>query len=257
MATARDVWAAKQQPQIVRAILCARDADMIESNTSEERCVPFCVLTCTSARRAPLARRARPANPMRSSNSNAATYPPSTRAGVAGACPASPPARSAQCAALMCNRWKLIADRKTASLGVSPSPERSKDLCSSLRGFDMLLTLTTNILLCKGLLILPTAAASSYLEDPPKLVYLPLVGRNFYTGDPPLLISALYYDTYLNGESDEAFQVYNPLLAPVPLVAGRSQPRPQPAAARSHSRQESLMTETPSSGAPGRRRIFA
>jgi cardiolipin synthase A/B len=82
----------------------------------------------------------------------------------------------------------------------------------------MLLKLTTNILLCVLLVIIPTAATTNHLDDPPKLVYLPLVGRSFYTGDPPLLISALYYDTYLTGEPDEAFQVYNPLASAVSLV---------------------------------------
>ena len=82
----------------------------------------------------------------------------------------------------------------------------------------MLLRLTTNILLCVLLVIFPTAPATNHLEDPPKLVYLPLVGRNFYTGDPPLLISALYYDTYIAGEPDEAFQIYNPLPSAVSLA---------------------------------------
>ena len=50
------------------------------------------------------------------------------------------------------------------------------------------------------------------------MVYLPLVGRNFYTGDPPLLISALYYDTYITDEPDEAFQIYNPLPSAVSLA---------------------------------------
>ena len=82
----------------------------------------------------------------------------------------------------------------------------------------MLLRLTTNILLCVLLVIFPTAPATNHLEDPPKLVYLPLVGRSFYTGDPPLLISALYYDTYISSEPDEAFQVYNPLPTAVSLA---------------------------------------
>ena len=82
----------------------------------------------------------------------------------------------------------------------------------------MLLRLTTNILLCVLLVIFPTVPATNHLEDPPKLVYLPLVGRNFYTGDPPLLISALYYDTYIANEPDEAFQIYNPLPAAVSLA---------------------------------------
>ena len=62
------------------------------------------------------------------------------------------------------------------------------------------------------------ATAETQSPDPPHIVYLPLVGRNFYTGEPPLLISALYYDTYVSGEPDEAFQIYNPLPALVPLA---------------------------------------
>jgi len=53
---------------------------------------------------------------------------------------------------------------------------------------------------------------------PAHRVYLPLVGHSFLTGDPPLLLSALYYDTYLTGEPDEAFQVYNPLSTAVSLA---------------------------------------
>lgn len=52
---------------------------------------------------------------------------------------------------------------------------------------------------------------------PAHYVYLPLVGRSYFTGPPPLLISALFYDTYLPNEPDEAFQIYNPLTSPVPL----------------------------------------
>ena len=71
------------------------------------------------------------------------------------------------------------------------------------------------------LLLLATVSptsAETQSPDPPHTVYLPLVGRNFYTGEPPLLISALYYDTYITGEPDEAFQIYNPL--PVHRVTG-------------------------------------
>ena len=72
------------------------------------------------------------------------------------------------------------------------------------------------------LLLLATVSpttAETQSPDPPHTIYLPLVGRNFYTGEPPLLISALYYDTYVSGEPDEAFQIYNPLPALV-LLAG-------------------------------------
>ena len=71
------------------------------------------------------------------------------------------------------------------------------------------------------LLLLATVShttAETQSPNSPYTVYLPLVGRNFYIGDPPLLISALYYDTYITGEPDEAFQVYNPFPAPVSLA---------------------------------------
>ncbi len=46
-------------------------------------------------------------------------------------------------------------------------------------------------------------------------VYLPLLRRD--AAAAPVQISALYYDTYLTGELDEAFQLYNPLAQPVSL----------------------------------------
>ncbi len=63
----------------------------------------------------------------------------------------------------------------------------------------------------------PSALAQDEPPAPPR-VYLPLVLRHHYSGNPPLLISALYYDTYLTGEPDEAFQLYNPLPWPVNLA---------------------------------------
>ena len=42
------------------------------------------------------------------------------------------------------------------------------------------------------------------------VVFLPFVGQGAASSYLPLLMSALYYDTYLSGEADEAFQVYNP-----------------------------------------------
>jgi hypothetical protein len=71
------------------------------------------------------------------------------------------------------------------------------------------------------LLLLATVShttAETQSPNSPHAVYLPLVGCNFYTGDPPLLISALYYDTYVSGEPDEAFQIYNPLASAVSLA---------------------------------------
>ncbi len=44
----------------------------------------------------------------------------------------------------------------------------------------------------------------------PAPTYLPLVGNGIVTTPPPLLISALYYDTYLANEPDETFQLFNP-----------------------------------------------
>jgi cardiolipin synthase len=46
--------------------------------------------------------------------------------------------------------------------------------------------------------------------DGPPVVYLPLVTDGFASGSSCLLVSALYYDTYVSGEPDEAFQIYNP-----------------------------------------------
>jgi hypothetical protein len=71
------------------------------------------------------------------------------------------------------------------------------------------------------LLLLATVsrtAAETQTPGTSRTIYLPLVGRNFYTGDAPLLISALYYDTYTAGEPDEAFQIYNPLPFAVSLA---------------------------------------
>ena len=70
-------------------------------------------------------------------------------------------------------------------------------------------------LICTLLLTTSVAAAET---ASPHTLYLPLVGRHFYTGEPPLLVSALYYDTYLTGEPDEAFQLYNPLPSSVSLA---------------------------------------
>jgi phosphatidylserine/phosphatidylglycerophosphate/cardiolipin synthase-like enzyme len=52
------------------------------------------------------------------------------------------------------------------------------------------------------------------------VAYLPLVHQSLPVA-PPLLISALYYDTYITGEPDEAFQLYNPLAWPVSLDGWR------------------------------------
>ncbi len=73
-------------------------------------------------------------------------------------------------------------------------------------------------LTCMLLLLFPLGPATA--EDPvlQPVVYLPLVGRDFWSGPPPLLLAALYYDTYRTNEPDEAFQLYNPLSTPISLA---------------------------------------
>jgi cardiolipin synthase len=71
------------------------------------------------------------------------------------------------------------------------------------------------LLLAFGLLLGDPGHPSG--ADGPPVVYLPMVDRGFPGGPPPLLISALYYDTFLSGEPDEAFQIYNPASVPVRL----------------------------------------
>ena len=76
------------------------------------------------------------------------------------------------------------------------------------------------LLLVVALLVGGPAMSSAQGEPPltPR-VYLPLVARSYRSGPAPLLLSALYYDTYRSGEPDEAFQLYNPLETPVDLEA--------------------------------------
>ncbi|MCX7670737.1 MAG: hypothetical protein N2439_11780, partial [Anaerolineae bacterium] len=81
-------------------------------------------------------------------------------------------------------------------------------------------TLATLLLI----LALATMAIGSVAaqEGPPATrSYLPLIVRHGPIGPPPLLISALYYDTLRTNEPDEAFQIYNPLPAPVNLAGWR------------------------------------
>jgi len=54
----------------------------------------------------------------------------------------------------------------------------------------------------------PAIAASDPTQS--SAVFLPFVGQGAASSYRPLLVSALYYDTYLSGEADEAVQVYNP-----------------------------------------------
>ncbi len=86
----------------------------------------------------------------------------------------------------------------------------------------------TLLLLLALLLGLGLAPGPAQATPPPAEVapsspraYLPLIGRNYYSGPQPLLISGLLYDGYLAGEPDEAFQLYNPLPAAVPLAGWR------------------------------------
>jgi cardiolipin synthase len=55
----------------------------------------------------------------------------------------------------------------------------------------------------------------------PPVAYLPCVVGGSSGVAPPPLISALYYDTYVSGEPDEAFQIYNPATAPLRLEGWR------------------------------------
>jgi len=66
-------------------------------------------------------------------------------------------------------------------------------------------------LLLALLVISPLPATAHGRTAPALTAFLPLVGTSFHTSPPPLLITALYYDTYQSGEPDEAFQIYNPL----------------------------------------------
>ena len=76
------------------------------------------------------------------------------------------------------------------------------------------------LLLVVALLVGDPAMSSAEGEPPLTLrVYLPLVARSYRSGPAPLLLSALYYDTYRSGEPDEAFQLHNPLETPVDLEA--------------------------------------
>ncbi len=77
------------------------------------------------------------------------------------------------------------------------------------------------ILLIVLLVAVPAGPARGQSTDPLKHVYLPLVSSSLPQYSSPVLISALYYDTYLTGEPDEAFQLYNPLNAPVSLAGWR------------------------------------
>jgi phosphatidylserine/phosphatidylglycerophosphate/cardiolipin synthase-like enzyme len=72
--------------------------------------------------------------------------------------------------------------------------------------------------------IMGSALSLVSAQEPPPLTprsYLPLVMRLYYSGPTPLVISALYYDTYRANEPDEAFQLYNPLPWPVNLAEWR------------------------------------
>jgi len=69
--------------------------------------------------------------------------------------------------------------------------------------------LATLLIAC--LVAVPLPGVPRAGSPPPSNTFLPLVGSGFLTSPPPLLISALYYDTYQSGEPDEAFQIYNPL----------------------------------------------
>ena len=74
------------------------------------------------------------------------------------------------------------------------------------------------VVLVMALTAVAPARGEPVAPPPAHRVYLPVVGNRFYAGTPPLLISALYYDTYISGEPDEAFQIYNPIPIAVSLA---------------------------------------
>jgi PLD-like domain len=75
------------------------------------------------------------------------------------------------------------------------------------------------ILLIVGLL--PGSHWRGSQPDESSVVYLPLVSGGFATDSTSPLISALYYDTTVSGELDEAFQIYNPASVPLELEGWR------------------------------------
>jgi hypothetical protein len=61
-------------------------------------------------------------------------------------------------------------------------------------------------------LLLAAGSVNGVADDTPlPVTFLPLAGWSYRVIPPPLLISALYYDTFQTNEPDEAFQLYNPL----------------------------------------------
>ena len=75
-----------------------------------------------------------------------------------------------------------------------------------------------NVLLAVFLIISPVGPSEDAPHELEPIAYLPLIAHNAWSGPAPLLISALFYDTYLTDEPDEAFQIYNPTGAPVSLA---------------------------------------
>jgi cardiolipin synthase len=69
--------------------------------------------------------------------------------------------------------------------------------------------------------LLPGSLGRPSGPDGSPAIYLPIVDSGIPPGTPPLLISALHYDTPMSGEPDEAFQIYNPASAPARLVGWR------------------------------------
>jgi cardiolipin synthase len=66
--------------------------------------------------------------------------------------------------------------------------------------------------------LLPGSPWRSSGPDDPPAVYLPMVDSGIPLDTPPLVISALHYDTTTSGEPDEAFQIYNPANTPARLA---------------------------------------
>ena len=75
-----------------------------------------------------------------------------------------------------------------------------------------------NVLLAVLLIVSPVGPSEDAPHELEPAAYLPLIAHNAWSGPAPLLISALFYDTYLTDEPDEAFQIYNPTGVPVSLA---------------------------------------
>ncbi len=72
-----------------------------------------------------------------------------------------------------------------------------------------------------AILAMSTIASTDTPAAPLRKQYLPLADNQVWAGVPRLQISALFHDTYLTGELDEAFQIYNAQETAVALTGWR------------------------------------